>query len=174
MNEIIEEIKKSEYDTLKEQVELWKHKYKSQCSKMGAYKAEVAKEIREREQNIKWKEWRIEDKERFLKENNFESLKKQKEVIEELSKKIEQKDFNNRKQLYEDFEIMKKNILDELSQELIRWTEENDVDNQRSQGYIIGINKAKKIICERMICVLKEKTFYEEKKDILEKIKNET
>lgn len=39
-------------------------------------------------------------------------------------------------------------IIKALSDELIRWTEENDIDNQRSQGYVIGINKAKKVVRE--------------------------
>lgn len=39
-------------------------------------------------------------------------------------------------------------IVKALSDELIRWTEENDIDNQRSQGYVIGINKAKKVVRE--------------------------
>lgn len=166
MNNIVEEIEKSEYDILKEQVELWKQKYRSQCGKMGAYKAEVAKEVREREEKIKWKEYEIERKENFLQNNNYEDLKEKREDIDKLKREVEKNDFNNRKQLEKDFEDMKEQIINELSQELIRWTEENDVDNQRSQGYIIGINKAKKIVRENMKFTLKEKPVYVEVKMI--------
>ena len=135
---------------LAEELKEWKHKYKSQCSKMGAYKQKVSKEIRERERKIGIKEWKLEDREReitrkenFLETTDYESLSNLKhEILED--KRI------NREQLRKDFEKAKENIINELSDELIRWTEANDIDNPRSQGYVIGINKAKKIIREKM------------------------
>lgn len=157
---IIEE-KSAEYielQYLKKQVEDWKHKYQSQCSKMGAYKAKVTKEIREREQDIEWREKKIEEKLEFIKNNNYDDLYKERQEIADLRRKVEKNDEENREQIKKDFEEMKQEIIDELSKELIRWTEENDIDNQRSQGYLIGINKAKKIIKEKMQLKLKNKS----------------
>lgn len=141
---------KQKNEELAEELKEWKHRYKSQCSKMGAYKQKVAKEVREREKKVGIKEWKLEDREReitrkenFLETTDYESLSNLKhEILED--KRI------NREQLRKDFEKAKENIINELSDELIRWTEANDIDNPRSQGYVIGINKAKKIIRENM------------------------
>lgn len=148
--ELQEEVKK-----LQEEAESWKSKYKSQISKMGAYKTKVQQEVRDREFRVKWKEEEIERKEKFFENTNIETLRIEKQNIEELRRKVERNDDINRKQLSDDFELMKQQIIDKLSEELIRWTEEYDVDNERSQGYMIGINKAKKIIKENMIFKLK-------------------
>ena len=148
--ELQEEVKK-----LQEEAENWKSKYKSQVSKMAGYKTNVQREVRNREISVKWKEEEIERRENFLKNTNIESLRIEKQNIDELRRKVEQNDDINRKQLSDDFELMKQQIIDKLSEELIRWTEEYDVDNERSQGYMIGINKAKKIIKENMIFKLK-------------------
>ena len=143
---------------LKQEVEKWKSKYKSQVSKMGAYKTKVQREVLNREQMVKWKEEELKEKEDFLKNTNIESLHIEKQKIDELRRKVEQNDDINRKQLSDDFELIKQQIIDKLSEELIRWTEEYDIDNERSQGYMIGINKAKKIIKENMIFKLKTKS----------------
>ena len=145
----------NEIELLKNQVELWKNKYRSQTSKMGAYKTKVQKEVKEREDIVKWKEKAIERDKKFLEENYFEKLEKKYNEIHELKRKVEHNDYENRRQLEEDFKDIKNKIIDELSKELIRWTEENDIDNQRSQGYLIGINKAKKIIKENFVFELK-------------------
>ena len=105
-----------------------------------------------------WKEEKLKEKEDFLKNTNIESLRIEKQKIDELRRKVEQNDDINRKQLSDDFELIKQQIIDKLSEELIRWTEEYDIDNERSQGYMIGINKAKKIIKENMIFKLKTKS----------------
>ena len=107
---------------------------------------------------VKWKEEELKEKEDFLKNTNIESLRIEKQEIDELRRKVEQNDDINRKQLSDDFELIKQQIIDKLSEELIRWTEEYDIDNERSQGYMIGINKAKKIIKENMIFKLKTKS----------------
>ena len=151
--ELQEEVKK-----LQEEAEKWKSKYQSQVGKMGAYKTKVQQEIRDREFRLKWKEEEIERKENFFKNTNIETLRIEKQNIEELRSKVEENDDINRKQLSDDFELMKQQIIDKLSEELIRWTEEYDIDNERSQGYMIGINKAKKIIKENMIFKLKTKS----------------
>ena len=148
--ELQEEVKK-----LQEEAEKWESKFRSQVSKMGAYKTKVQQEIRDREFRVKWREEEIERKEKFFENTNIETLRIEKQNIEELRIKVEQNDDANRKQLSDDFELMKQQIIDKLSEELIRWTEEYDVDNERSQGYMIGINKAKKIIKENMIFKLK-------------------
>ena len=149
---------KREIEYWEKQAEEWKHKYQSQCSKMGAYKSKVSKEVRDREKVVKWKEKQIKQKEEFLKNNNYEDIYKEANRITDLRREVENNDDINRKQLENDFEIIKQEIIDELSKELIRWTEENDIDNQRSQGYVIGINKAKKIIREKMIFKLNTKS----------------
>lgn len=143
---------------LQNEIDYWKkealemaQKWRSQCSKMGGYKARVTKEIRERENELKWVEQRIDDKKKFLEANNYEDFKAKQDKIDKLKQEVEQRDRENRDSLKENFEKSKQNIIDELSKELIRWTEENDIDNQRSQGYVIGINKAKKIIKEKLI-----------------------
>ena len=59
--ELQEEVKK-----LQEEAENWKSKYKSQISKMGAYKTNVQREVRDREFRVKWKEEEIERKEKFF------------------------------------------------------------------------------------------------------------
>ena len=145
-------------EELQQEVEKWKSKYKSQVSKMGAYKTKVQREVLDREEMVKWKEEELKKKEEFLKNTNFESLRIEKQEIDELRRKVEQNDDINRKQLSDDFELIKQQIIDKLSEELIRWTEEYDIDNERSQGYMIGINKAKKIIKENMIFKLKTKS----------------
>ena len=145
-------------EELQEEVEKWKSKYKSQVSKMGAYKTKVQREVLDRERMVKWKEEELKEKEDFLKNTNIESLRIEKQEIDELRRKVEQNDDINRKQLSDDFELIKQQIIDKLSEELIRWTEEYDIDNERSQGYMIGINKAKKIIKENMIFKLKTKS----------------
>ena len=145
-------------EELQQEVKKWKSKYQSQVSKMGAYKAKVQREVLEREQMVKWKEEALKEKEDFLKNTNIESLRIEKQKIDELRRKVEQNDDINRKQLSDDFELIKQQIIDKLSEELIRWTEEYDIDNERSQGYMIGINKAKKIIKENMIFKLKTKS----------------
>ena len=145
----------NEIELLKNQVELWKSKYRSQTSRMGAYKTKIQKEVKEREDAVEWKEKAIERDKKFLEENNFEDLEKEYNKIYELKRKVEHYDYENRKQLEDDFKDIKNKIIDELSKELIRWTEENDIDNQRSQGYLIGINKAKKIIKENFVFELK-------------------
>ena len=151
-------MKEMSVEELQEEVEKWKSKYKSQVSKMGAYKTKVQREVLKREQMVKWKEKELKEKEDFLKNTNIESLRIEKQKIEELRTKVEQNDDINRKQLSDDFELIKQQIIDKLSEELIRWTEEYDIDNERSQGYVIGINKAKKIIKENMIFKLKTKS----------------
>lgn len=145
----------NEIELLKNQVELWKSKYRSQTSRMGAYKTKIQKEVKEREDAVEWKEKAIERDKKFLEENNFEDLEKEYNKIYELKRTVEHYDDENRKQLEDDFKDIKNKIIDELSKELVRWTEENDVDNQRSQGYLIGINKAKKIIKENFVFELK-------------------
>ena len=145
----------NEIELLKNQVELWKSKYRSQTSRMGAYKTKIQKEVKEREDAVEWKEKAIERDKKFLEENNFEDLEKEYNKIYELKRKVEHYDYENRKQLEDDFKDIKNKIIDELSKELVRWTEENDIDNQRSQGYLIGINKAKKIIKENFVFELK-------------------
>ena len=145
-------------EELQQEVEKWKSKYKSQVSKMGAYKTKVQREVLNREQMVKWKEEELKEKEDFLKNTNIESLRIEKQKIDELRREVEQNDDINRKQLSDDFELIKQQIIDKLSEELIRWTEEYDIDNERSQGYMIGINKAKKIIKENMIFKLKTKS----------------
>ncbi len=145
----------NEIELLKNQVELWKSKYRSQTSRMGAYKTKIQKEVKEREDAVKWKEKAIERDKKFLEENNFEDLEKEYNKIYDLKRKVEHYDDENRKQLEDDFKDIKNKIIDELSKELVRWTEENDIDNQRSQGYLIGINKAKKIIKENFVFELK-------------------
>lgn len=145
-------------EELQKEVEEWKSKYKSQVSKMGAYKTKVQREVLNREQMVKWKEEELKEKEDFLKNTNIESLRIEKQKIDELRRKVEQNDDTNRKQLSDDFELIKQQIIDKLSEELIRWTEEYDIDSERSQGYMIGINKAKKIIKENMIFKLKTKS----------------
>ena len=151
--ELQEEVKK-----LQEEAENWKSKYKSQISKMSAYKTNVQREVRDREFRVKLKEEEIERKENFFENTNIETLRIEKQNINELRRKVEQNDDINRKQLNDDFKLMKQQIIDKLSEELIRWTEEYDIDNERSQGYMIGINKAKKIIKENMIFKLKTKS----------------
>ena len=148
-------MKEMSVEELQQEVEKWKSKYKSQVSKMGAYKTKVQREVLNREQMVKWKEEALKKKEDFLKNTNIESLRIEKQKIDELRRKVEQNDDINRKQLSDDFELIKQQIIDKLSEELIRWTEEYDIDNERSQGYMIGINKAKKIIKENMIFKLK-------------------
>lgn len=145
----------NEIELLKNQVELWKSKYKSQTSRMGAYKTKIQKEVKEREDAVEWKEKAIERDKKFLEENNFEDLEKEYNKIYELKRKLEHCDYENRRRLEDDFKDIKNKIIDELSKELVRWTEENDIDNQRSQGYLIGINKAKKIIKENFVFELK-------------------
>ena len=145
-------------EELQQEVKKWKSKYQSQVGKMGAYKTKVQKEVLDREQMVKWKEEALKAKEDFLKNTNIESLRIEKQKIDELRRKVEQNDDINRKQLSDDFELIKQQIIDKLSEELIRWTEEYDIDNERSQGYMIGINKAKKIIKENMIFKLKTKS----------------
>ena len=145
-------------EELQQEVKKWKSKYQSQVGKMGAYKTKVQREVLDREQMVKWKEEELKEKEDFLKNTNIESLRIEKQKIEELRTKVEQNDDTNRKQLSDDFELIKQQIIDKLSEELIRWTEEYDIDNERSQGYMIGINKAKKIIKENMIFKLKTKS----------------
>ena len=145
-------------EELQQEVEKWKSKYQSQVGKMGAYKTKVQKEVLDREKMVKWKEEALKEKEDFLKNTNIESLRIEKQKIDELRRKVEQNDDINRKQLSDDFELIKQQIIDKLSEELIRWTEEYDIDNERSQGYMIGINKAKKIIKENMIFKLKTKS----------------
>ena len=151
-------MKKMSVEELQEEVKKWKSKYQSQVGKMGAYKTKVQKEVLEREQMVKWKEEELRRKEDFLKNTNIESLRIEKQKIDKLRREVEQNDDTNRKQLSDDFELIKQQIIDKLSEELIRWTEEYDIDNERSQGYIIGINKAKKIIKENMIFKLKTKS----------------
>lgn len=145
----------NEIELLKNQVELWKGKYRSQTSRMGAYKTKIQKEVKEREDAVEWKEKAIERDKKFLEENNFEDLEKEYNKIYELKRKVEHYDYENRKQLEDDFKDIKNKIIDELSKELVRWTEEKDIDNQRSQGYLIGITKAKKIIKENFVFELK-------------------
>lgn len=156
--EVINIQNKIQIEKLQTQIEYWKkeaiemtQKYKSQCSKMGGYKTKVAKEVRQREKDLKIIEERIDEKKKFLEENNYEDFKTKQDNIDKLKIEVEQRDRENRNSLKENFEKSKQNIIDELSKELIRWTEENDIDNQRSQGYVIGINKAKKIIKEKLI-----------------------
>ena len=151
-------MKEMSAEELQQEVEKWKSKYKSQVTKMGAYKTKVQKEVLDREKMVKWKEEELKEKEYFLKNTNIESLRIEKQEIDELRRKVEQNDDINRKQLSDDFELIKQQIIDKLSEELIRWTEEYDIDNERSQGYMIGINKAKKIIKENMIFKLKTKS----------------
>ena len=151
-------MKEMSAEELQEEVEKWKSKYKSQVSKMGAYKTKVQREVLDREKMVKWKEEELKEKEDFLKNTNIESLRIEKQKIDELRREVEQNDDINRKKLRDDFELIKKQIIDKLSEELIRWTEEYDIDNERSQGYMIGINKAKKIIKENMIFKLKTKS----------------
>ena len=151
-------MRKMSVEELQEEVKKWKSKYQSQVGKMGAYKTKVQKEVLEREQMVKWKEEELRRKEDFLKNTNIESLRIEKQKIDKLRREVEQNDDINRKQLSDDFELIKQQIIDKLSEELIRWTEEYDIDNERSQGYMIGINKAKKIIKENMIFKLKTKS----------------
>lgn len=151
-------MKEMSVEELQEEIEKWKSKYKSQVSKMGAYKTKVQKEVLDREKMVKWKEEELKEKEDFLKNTNIESLRIEKQKIDELRREVEKNDDINRKQLSDDFELIKQQIIDKLSEELIRWTEEYDIDNERSQGYMIGINKAKKIIKENMIFKLKTKS----------------
>ena len=151
-------MKEMSAEELQQEVKKWKSKYQSQVGKMGAYKREVQKEVLDRERMVKWKEETLKEKEDFLKNTNIESLRIEKQEIDELRRKVEQNDDINRKQLSDDFELIKQQIIDKLSEELIRWTEEYDIDNERSQGYMIGINKAKKIIKENMIFKLKTKS----------------
>ena len=151
-------MKEMSVEELQQEVEKWKSKYKSQVSKMGAYKTKVQREVLNREQMVKWKEEELKEKEDFLKNTNIESLRIEKQKIDELRREVEQNDDINRKQLSDDFELIKQQIIDKLSEELIRWAEEYDIDNERSQGYMIGINKAKKIIKENMIFKLKTKS----------------
>ena len=145
-------------EELQQEVEKWKSKYQSQVGKMGAYKTKVQREVLDREKMVRWKEEALKEKEDFLKNTNIESLRIEKQKIDELRTKVEQNDDINRKQLSDDFELIKQQIIDKLSEELIRWTEEYDIDSERSQGYMIGINKAKKIIKENMIFKLKTKS----------------
>lgn len=151
MENIIEEMELSETETLENQVEHWKSMYRSQCSKMGAYKTKVQREVLNREIIVKQKEEELKRKEDFIKNNNYDKLRKEKNEINDLRKEIEKRDNANREQLRLDFEVIKQSIKDELSKELIRWSEEYDIDNERSRGYMIGINKAKKIIDENMV-----------------------
>lgn len=171
--ENIEELKQR-IEYLEEKVEEWKHRYNSNRGKMANYKREVAKEVREREnklqdkeRELKYRENEVENKIIFLENTNFEDLKKEKLKIDELKQKVEDNDYINREQIKNDFENSKQKIIDELSKELIRWTEENDIDNQRSQGYVIGINKAKKIIKENMEFNFATSRLYIEKRKIL-------
>ena len=151
-------MKEMSVEELQQEVKKWKSKYQSEASKMGAYKTKVQREVLEREQMVKWKEEALKEKEDFLKNTNIESLRIEKQKIDELRREVEQNDDINRKQLSDDFELIKQQIIDKLSEELIRWTEEYDIDNERSQVYMIGINKAKKIIKENMIFKLKTKS----------------
>ena len=151
-------MKEMSVEELQEEVKKWKSKYQSQVGKMGAYKTKVQREVLDREKMVKWKEEALKEKEDFLKNTNIESLRIEKQKIDELRSEVEQNDDINRKQLSDDFELIKQQIIDKLSEELIRWTEEYDIDNERSQGYMIGINKAKKIIKENMIFKLKTKS----------------
>ena len=148
-------MKEMSVEELQQEVKKWKSKYQSQVGKMGAYKAKVQREVLDREKMVRWKEEALKQKEDFFKNTNIESLRIEKQKIDELRRKVEQNDDINRKQLSDDFELIKQQIIDKLSEELIRWTEEYDIDSERSQGYMIGINKAKKIIKENMIFKLK-------------------
>ena len=151
-------MKEMSVEELQQEVKKWKSKYQSQVGKMGAYKTKVQQEVLDREKMVRWKEEELKEKEDFLKNTNIESLRMEKQKIDELRRKVEQNDDINRKQLSDDFELIKQQIIDKLSEELLRWTEEYDIDNERSQGYMIGINKAKKIIKENMIFKLKTKS----------------
>ena len=151
-------MKEMSVEELQQEVKKWKSKYQSQVGKMGAYKSKVQQEVLDREKMVRWKEEELKEKEDFLKNTNIESLRIEKQKIDELRREVEQNDDINRKQLSDDFELIKQQIIDKLSEELIRWTEEYDIDNERSQGYMIGINKAKKIIKENMIFKLKTKS----------------
>lgn len=131
-------------------IEEQSHKIRCFAGEKGSYKAKVTKEVKEREQRIKDKEELIASKIKFLEENNYESLKEEKKQNLKLRDEAERLDEENRKQLEILFNNSKEEIIKQLSDELIRWTEEFDISTEKSQGYLIGINKAKKIIKENL------------------------
>lgn len=133
----------------KEEID-YKHKYKSKCSEFGAYKKKVQQEVRKREFNVELREKRVKEKELFLEKSNYVDLNNKYIELQHKVRKVYDYDRENRKQLEKEFENIKNNIIDKLSEELVRFTELYDVDNEKTQGYLIGINKAKKIIKEEM------------------------
>ena len=116
---MVSKMKEMSVEELQEEVKKWKSKYQSQVGKMGAYKTKVQKEVLEREQMVKWKEEELRRKEDFLKNTNIESLRIEKQKIDKLRREVEQNDDINRKQLSDDFELIKQQIIDKLSEELI-------------------------------------------------------
>lgn len=144
-------------EQLIEEIEKLNSKIHSLIGEKGAYKAKVTKEIKERERKIKDKEISIEEKINFLNNNNYDELRKQKDEIIKEHSELYKKQNEYMRKCNEDFENGKQEIINKLSEELIRWTEEYDIDNERSQGYLIGINKAKKIIKENLINTQEEK-----------------
>ena len=74
MKEMSKEELQEEVKKLQEEAEKWKSKFRSQVSKMSAYKTKVQQEIRDREFRVKWKEEEIERKENFFENTNIEKF----------------------------------------------------------------------------------------------------
>ena len=79
-------MKEMSVEELQQEVKKWKSKYQSQVGKMGAYKTKVQKEVLDREKMVRWKEEALKEKEDFLKNTNIESLRIEKQKIDELIK----------------------------------------------------------------------------------------
>ena len=128
----------------------YKMKYHQKCGEMGHYKQTTAKEVREREKIVESKERKLQQIEKTLDTTTYEKIIKKEEYLKKREVEIENIISERKWELDKKFNDAKEKIIDLLSKELINWTENYDIDNQRSQGYIIGINKAKKIIREEM------------------------
>lgn len=113
----------------------------------------LGKEVEKEKEELKKEKQKYINMQNDLKE--YEWKKEQLDYINSRLENVREKENNYSKKENEAYEKCKKFIkdnekiiVDALSNELIRWTEENDIDNQRSLGYVIGIHKAKKVVKE--------------------------
>ena len=156
-NERIREIARKTCKERNEDIELMINEIAELSTKVRSLQAklgyQLGKEVAKEKEELKKEKQKYINMQSDLTE--YEWKKEQLNNINLRLEKVREKENNYHEKETEGFkkceEFVKENekkIIDALSNELIRWTEENDIDNQRSQGYLIGINKAKKVVRE--------------------------
>lgn len=144
---------KEQIENLQEEITQLREEKRHLTSSNNAYKGQITMKVNKAVEHERWelehKEKELQEKENILKEYNIDELEEKIKELKNSVKIITDLNEENKEIVQNVFEECKNKINEELTQEFERFSEK-DNDSDKTCGYLIGINKSKKIIRENL------------------------